>query len=459
MTASSAVVLMIKTLAILSAFLLIGAILRAKVKIFQKLYLPACVIGGALALILGPNGFNLLPISEEIMGLAGGLPSVLFVPIMAALPICSGKLDIKGLKSRRPALVIFLLLNLLISIQFALGLLVNSGFTMLGMDLYPTFGMELCMGFAGSHGQVGAVGGILEALNQPYYETAMGVTTTTATFGMLGGLIIGTAMINIAIRRKHTRLVKDVASMPREMVVGYYQREQEKPSMGSQTTMNNSIETITLHLGLLLVASGLGYVLAKLVGYLGSEILSSISTWVYAIFAAYILWLIIRKCKMDHLFDERIKNSLTGLMTDYLITAAILTIPVDVVLTYWQPLLVMCGVGVVLTLLICYFVCKKCINDYWFENVLGPFGMNTGAFFTGFLMLKMVDPDFKTPVLTDFSIGYTLNIFYWVPIISLLFPFVVSKGTTAGWLVCLGLSAVWAVLLIIFRQKGNHAAK
>ena len=45
---------LLKAVAILGVFLLIGAFLRAKAPFFRKLLLPASVIGGFLALIVGP---------------------------------------------------------------------------------------------------------------------------------------------------------------------------------------------------------------------------------------------------------------------------------------------------------------------------------------------------------------------------------------------------------------------
>ena len=73
-----------QTVAILAALLLLGTFLRAKVKLFQTLFLPACVIGGVIGLILGPRVLGLLPISEEIMTTASNLPGRLFGVIIAA---------------------------------------------------------------------------------------------------------------------------------------------------------------------------------------------------------------------------------------------------------------------------------------------------------------------------------------------------------------------------------------
>ena len=45
---------LLKTMALVGTLLLIGTFLRAKVSLFQNLFLPACVIGGIIGLILGP---------------------------------------------------------------------------------------------------------------------------------------------------------------------------------------------------------------------------------------------------------------------------------------------------------------------------------------------------------------------------------------------------------------------
>ena len=43
---------LLKTMALVGTLLLIGTFLRAKVSLFQNLFLPDCVIGGIIGLIL-----------------------------------------------------------------------------------------------------------------------------------------------------------------------------------------------------------------------------------------------------------------------------------------------------------------------------------------------------------------------------------------------------------------------
>jgi Na+/glutamate symporter len=51
---------------LISLLLLAGTIIRAKVGFVQRMFLPASIIGGLLALLLGPNGFGLLPFSDQM---------------------------------------------------------------------------------------------------------------------------------------------------------------------------------------------------------------------------------------------------------------------------------------------------------------------------------------------------------------------------------------------------------
>ena len=90
-------------------------------------------------------------------------------------------------------------------IQFVIGYLTQACFSNL-YDLYHVFGIELAIGFVGGHGTAGTLGNMLSELNLPYWEISQGVATTTATFGIVGGILIGILMINWAARHGQTAL-------------------------------------------------------------------------------------------------------------------------------------------------------------------------------------------------------------------------------------------------------------
>lgn len=51
---------------ILNIFLGLGWLIRQKVKVLQKIFLPSSVIGGILLLISGPQVLGIVPISDMI---------------------------------------------------------------------------------------------------------------------------------------------------------------------------------------------------------------------------------------------------------------------------------------------------------------------------------------------------------------------------------------------------------
>lgn len=71
----------------LSVLLLIGTALRAVVPFFQKVFLPASVIGGIIGLILGPTVTGLFPFPENWMTSWSSLPGILIVPVVASVPL------------------------------------------------------------------------------------------------------------------------------------------------------------------------------------------------------------------------------------------------------------------------------------------------------------------------------------------------------------------------------------
>ena len=78
---------LLQSLGLLGVFLLIGVFLRAKLKILQKTFIPASVIGGFLLLLLGPQCANVLPVPASWFDTYSLLPGILIVPVVAAVPL------------------------------------------------------------------------------------------------------------------------------------------------------------------------------------------------------------------------------------------------------------------------------------------------------------------------------------------------------------------------------------
>lgn len=231
------------TFVVISGLLLVGTIIRSKVKLMQKLFLPASVIGGFVGLLLGPivlKGFAILPIPKDWLTLASLLPGILIVPVVAAVPlglaIGGGKKGEKSNTSKTVSIMLFILI-IVGALQSIYSLTVVGLFKKIfGFDFYPTFGTELSAGFSGGHGTAGVVGSMLQSMNQPYWEIAQGVTTTTATVGLIGGILVGILMINIAARKGYTTFLQSGANMPKEMITGVQKDISLQANAGKEST-------------------------------------------------------------------------------------------------------------------------------------------------------------------------------------------------------------------------------
>ena len=160
------------SMAAIGGLLLLGTFLRAKVKIFQRLFLPASVIGGFIGLLLGPivMGENaIFKFPREYINSWTLIPGILIVPIFASVPLGmfmnsgSGQAKKKSGSAISKVLIAFAIFAATSSIQSAIGFGTNLLFSAGGNSgLYRTFGYGLSQGFCGGHGTAGAGGRIME---------------------------------------------------------------------------------------------------------------------------------------------------------------------------------------------------------------------------------------------------------------------------------------------------------
>lgn len=439
----------LKSLGLLGAFLLLGVFIRANVKIFQKTFIPAGVIGGFLLLILGPQCINILPVPKEWFSIYSLLPGVLIVPVVAAVPlglnIGSGKnTDSDVLKNVIPLIGIGLGASMF---QFAVGYGTHVLFS--GQDLYDVFGIELAIGFVGGHGTAGTLGNILSGLNLPYWQTSQGVATTTATFGIVGGILIGIGLINWAARHGHTALLKKPADIPEPLRIGYQKDMSKQNSIGRETTLSSSIDTVAFHAAIIFVACGLAYIVLSFTKKFKIPVLSSISVWAYAMIVMFIIWGIMRKLNLSYLVDDKVKSKISGSFTEYAVIAAIASLPIKAVAAYIVPILVMVIVGYIVTTGILFFFCKKYLKGYWFEQMIGTFGMSTGVFLTGVLLLRVCDPNLESPALANYSLSYTITSIIYFAMLNLFIMLPMSSGAGVTTMVATGIGTVILIATII----------
>lgn len=436
-------------LGFLSLFLLLGVWLRAKINLLQNTFLPASVIGGFLLLILGPLVSGLLPIPQDWLKLYALLPGILIVPIVASVPLgLSLKASEGTIKTVLPLAFIASAIGML---QFTLGFATQIAFSPL-YDFYPTFGWELGLGYVGGHGTAGLLGNMLQSMNLPYWETAQGVAITTATFGLVGGIIIGMILINWAARKGHTTLLQKPSDIPQSFKVGFIKDPSQQGSIGRETTLSASIDTYAFHSAIILGVCAISYWILGLAKSFTIPIVKDISIWAYCIIVMFLVWGIMCKLNLQYLIDSKVKSKVSGSLTEFAVIAAIASLPLQAVLTYLVPILIMCLLGYFLTVGFLYFMCRYCLKDYWFEQMISVLGMSTGVFLTGVLLLRICDPDFKTPVLANYSLAYTITSVAYFAILNIFLSLLLSGSAWTALYISLALGLGEALIAIIFSR-------
>jgi len=388
----------------LSVLILFGVFIKSKIKIFQDLFIPASIIGGLIGLTLGPDllgkYFSIVP--KEWQSILRGIPGILIIPILISVPL---GLEInKKTKMMKNTVNTAGILFLITFTQLFLGYFTNFIFDkFFNISLYKSFGAELNSAFAGGHGTAGVVGRTLKELGAEYWELAQGVTVTLATIGLVFGIVFGIYQIKV----NSDKILK--TDILQEYKNGYIKEKEKQPSIGKETMLNTTVDTLAYHIAIIFAVSGIAALSLNIFKYYKIPILSKITVWSYGMTLMFGIWRIFVKSGVEWSVDSKIKGKITGTLTEFAIVSAVSTIPLKAVISYIFPILVISIFGLYFTWILIYKLSKKYFKDYIFERALAMFGTSTGVFITGLLLLRICDPKLETPVLQDYSLGFSIT--------------------------------------------------
>ncbi len=451
--------LLTRSFAILGILLLVGTFLRAKVPFFQRLYLPAAVIGGTIGMLIGPRALNIVPFfSDEYLTTWNTSVSFLCA-IMATLIPMGSRLGRPGEKAAGKTLILnmkqLFITLIVLAAQIMIGFVVLAVFRN-SFHLYPTFGLEMSTGYFSGHALAAIQGSTAFDMALPYAEDIQAMAVTCATVGLIGGMVIGITFINVMVRRGRTALLKKIEDVPKNMSVGVFIDPADQTKTVKNTTSNSCIESFTLHLGLVYLCISIGYVVMGKVKAAGIPILDQFGLWVYSMIAMLLIQVfILNKTKLHNLFDEATKSKITGVCSDFAIVAAIASIPVQVVLKYWLPLVVLCILGFVVTLGLNYMLFHLFFKDYLVERTVSSFGACCGVMLTGLMLLKICDPDYETPVMSLFASGVALSNSVAMALMIVTMT-AMSNGVSLlilGGIYCAAIAGMFIVLVVMRRAE------
>ncbi len=383
----------------ISLGLVVAAFLRSQLAFLQRLVFPSPILAGFLLLLLGPNLLNLINIP-----LGGQVDTFVYVLITALFVI----LGLRGFNCttgfRRTAAATALITKGLV-LQGLLGL----GFTLLVVltlkpDLFHSFGSLLMLGFGFDSALPLFFGGFWE--QEMAFAGGREVAFSFSVLGFLMSYILG--LILISWQSKKAAGSASLSLDEEGARTGFMPADGQSRPFGRNTTHALSMHSLTFHLALvgLIVLVTLG--LVRLVGFmlinaLGprwailSEILINLSFVV-----GFALGIVCRKLmialKAWHVVDRDTLAHFSGVLTDYMVVGAIVSIPLFISAAHFWETLLLALLGGLLMLLIVPLLARFIFGEKNLREQAALFGFLTGNITSGVALLRVVDPRLESPM-------------------------------------------------------------
>lgn len=440
---------------VLSLLLGLGHLLRVKVRLFQKLYLPSAVIGGLLGLIL----LQTVNVPADWTAGWGAIPGKLINIVFACLFLGVTIPKFGALWGRAWK-------------QLAYGQIVAWGQYVVGIGVFlavihwiwpqlpDVFGCVLPVGFEGGHGTAGGLAPVFEQFD---WAAGKDFALTSATAGIMSAIIVGMALVNWAVRRGHVSQLTRPDNLPEDDTVGVIPVDR-RPSAGTLTVSSDVIEAFSLHL--VIVAC------AILIGYLGKQGLLQVQEWIpfakqhnllggFPLFPLCMLGglciqLFCDKFDRSKIIDVGLIRRIQNSALDYLVVAAIATIRVEVIVAGLLPLLILVAAGILWNVACVMLLARRVFGkSAWFERAIAEMGQSMGVTATGLLLLRVVDPDYETDAADAFATKQLLHEPFmggglWT---GMAIPLCFAVGAWPVFSIGVGAVLVWGLILFVHAKR------
>ncbi len=421
------------SLCILLLFLLIGKVLRAKVALFQRIFLPASILGGFVALLFGPYLIDVLPdfLYDTWTQVPGILISIVFATLFLGVVI-------PGVKTMWTQGGSQLCFGMMVgSGQYLVAMLVTVLVLMPLFDVPPIFGTILEIGFAGGHG---TAAGMQQVFTELGFPAGSALAQMSATVGIITAVVGGVFYINIAIRRGYCVNLSKEKGIPHYKKAGLIP-EKDRFTSSRATVASESIEPLAFHFAIVGLAILVGWVLLAGIRQL-HPILTGFPLFPLAMVGGMIVQVLSVPLKVSQYYDRLTFERILGFSLDVLVVAAIASIRLDLFIANLWPFLILMAVGIAWLFFALTVLAPRMFPYNWLERGVTEYGMQSGVTAMGLLLLRLVDPYYKTDTAQAFGFKQMLyEPFFGGGFITATAPFIVI-GLGVWW-------SIWASAAII----------
>ena len=453
---------------VLCILLGMGHVLRSRIKLFQKLYLPSCVIGGLFGLLViqilsaGSGSCTLCQSAntwlDDITAPWQKLPSFLINIVFACLFLGVKLPKFSEIWRRSAPQVVYGQIVAWGQYVVGLGLWVFV-LSWIFKDLPGMFAGILPVGFEGGHGTAAGMGPVFAERGWPEGQD---LAMTSATFGIMSAIIVGTILVNWAVRRGYAVRHKELAEQVEDDSIAIIPVDQ-RPIAGRLTVNSDIIEAFSLHLVAVGLAVGIGMLIKNglllieaHVPYLANnKLLTSFPLFPLCMIGGLVIQFIELKFDKHHLIDLGLIRRIQNCSLDFLVIAAIAMIQIAAVKAALVPLLILVAAGIAWNVFCVTTLARRILPDAWFERAIAEMGQSMGVTATGLLLLRMVDPDYDTPAADAFACKQIVHEPFmggglWT---STAIPLIAIYGPGRIFIVAVVVISIWLTIGWKMRQK------
>jgi len=388
----------------LSILMLLGILLRAGVPPLQRFLFPGCLLGGLAGFLLMNTRLAPFP-SETFETFAYHLFNISFISV----GLIPGE-DKNGAKpSGGTALRGAAWMALVQGVTFPLQAITGGALVILmgivGLELFPTFGFLAPLGFNEGPGQALSIGKVWEGAG---FAHAAVIGLSFATLGYFFAFFVGVPLANWGIRKG--RAAFGSRELPRDFLAGIMARGRARESAGKLTIHSGNADTLAFQAALVGLVYVLTFGLVRLIGsFLGPD--AARMLWGFFFFfglgTALLVRALMRRAGVEYLIDPGLQRRITGWSVDFLIVSTVVSIQAAIVWAYLVPILSIAFVNGVLTTLTVVWLGRR-LASFGLERTVAIYGTVTGTVSCGLLLLRIVDPEFKTPAAVEIGL---MNVF------------------------------------------------
>jgi len=403
-------------LIVIALLLWAGYAVRAHSLFLRNLFLPVSVIAGTLGLLLGPQGLGPLLsgitpwsgglIPEASYGVWSSLPGLLISVVFAALFLGKPLPGVREIwRSSGPQLFLGYAMSFG---QYATGMLLVILVLTPLFGTNPLAGVLLEISLTGGHGTAAGLGDTFDALG---FAEGRDLALALATVGLVGGVLLGTLFVNIAMRR--AQHASPVPLPPEhEAPVTTHTRKDSGPGAPA-----GAVEALSLQFGIIgaaiLIGMALQYLLVLAERLLwvqwSGPLMGYVPLFPLAMIGGALLQWALTALDLAHWVDSKLIGRISGTALDFIIVSALATLSLSVIGDQIWPFVLLAVTGLAWTSLCLLVLAPRFIPQHWFARGIGDFGQGTGMVVSGLLLMRMADPENRSGNLERF--GYKQLLF------------------------------------------------